>query len=83
MEVLAEGLDHEQARSIEGALIRKRVDEKLTLKDRMTLSIEVLLEKAELLNKNRGRVKERWTSNNPLDEHKDKMNKSQKKANCH
>ena len=83
MEVLAEGLSHDQARSIEGALIRKRMDERLTLKDRRNLSIEEQLKKSDLLNKNRGRVKERWTSDNPLDDMKDKMHKTPQKVNCH
>ena len=89
MEVLAEGLTHDQARSMEGALIRKRMDERLSAIDKAKLSIEDQLKKAGLINKNRGRVAERWTvdgktrSTNPLDDMKDKMHKKPKKVNCH
>lgn len=89
MEVLAEGLSHDQARSIEGALIRKRMDERLSAIDKAKLSIEDQLKKAGLINKNRGRVAERWTvdgktrSTNPLDDMKDKMHKKPRKVNCH
>ena len=82
MEVLAEGLSHDQARSIEGALIRKRLRENVN-NFSATDSIEKQLEKSGLLNKNRGRVKERWTSDNPLEEFKDKMHKKPKKVKCH
>lgn len=82
MEVLAEGLSHDQARSIEGALIRKRMAENVD-KFSATDSIDKQLEKSGLLNKNRGRVKERWTSDNPLDEFKDKISKNPKKVKCH
>ncbi|OMQ13489.1 hypothetical protein BXU01_03150 [[Flexibacter] sp. ATCC 35103] len=82
MEVLADNLSHDEARSIEGALIRKRMDERLTLMDRMNLSIEEQLDKAGLANKNGGRVKERWLSDNPLDDLADKMHKKPKKVKC-
>ncbi|WP_444667068.1 RHS repeat domain-containing protein [Flavobacterium columnare] len=82
MEVLADNLSHDQARSIEGALIRKRMNERLSLSDRRNLSIEEQLKKAGLDNKNRGRVKERWLSDNPLDDLSDKMNKKPKKVKC-
>lgn len=82
MEVLAEGLTHDQARSIEGALIRKRMAENID-KFSATDSVEQQLSKSGLLNKNRGRTKERWTSDNSLDEFKDKMHKNPRKVNCH
>ncbi|WP_084470761.1 RHS repeat-associated core domain-containing protein [Cellulophaga geojensis] len=83
MEILADNLTHDQARSIEGALIRKRMNERLSLRDRRNLSIKEQLEKAGLDNKNRGRVKERWLSDNPLDDLSDKMNKKPKKVKFH
>ncbi|WP_160110256.1 RHS repeat-associated core domain-containing protein [Porphyromonas macacae] len=84
MQILAEDLTHDEARSIEGALIRKRMDERLTLMDRMNnLSIEEQLKKSGLLNKNRGRVKDRWTSDNPLEDLKEKMHKTPKTVNHH
>ena len=82
MEVLADNLSHDEARSIEGALIRKRMDERLTLMDRMNLSIEEQLEKSGLINKNRGRVKERWLSDNPLDDLAGKMHKKPIEVKC-
>jgi RHS repeat-associated protein len=82
MEILAEGLSHDQARSIEGALIRQRMAENVD-KFSATDSIEKQLEKSGLLNKNRGRTKEGWTSDNPLDEFADKMHKKPKKVSCH
>ena len=82
MEVLAEGLSHDQARSIEGALIRQRMAENVD-KFSATDSIEKRLEKSNLLNKNRGRVKERWIANNPLNKFKDKMHKTPKKVKSH
>ncbi len=82
MEVLAENLTHDQARSLEGALIRKRLDERLSALDKATLSVKEQLEKAGLDNKNRGRVKERWVSDNPLEDLKDKMHKKPKKISC-
>ncbi|MEK5039324.1 RHS repeat domain-containing protein [Sporosarcina sp. FSL K6-3457] len=72
MEIIAENLTHDQARSIEGALIRKRLRENIgnfNIDD----SILEKLKKSGLLNKNRGRVKERWISENPLNDLKDKM----------
>jgi len=80
MEILADGLSHDEARSIEGALIRQRTNERLSLMDRLNLSVEAQLEKAGLLNKNRGRIKERWTSENPLNDLKDKMHSEPKKV---
>lgn len=53
------------------------MDERLTLMDRMNLSIEEQLEKSGLINKNRGIVNERWTSDNLL---KVKMNKKLRKV---
>lgn len=47
------------------------------IKDRMNLSIEERLEKSRLINKNRERIKEHWTSGNPL---KDRMNKKLRKV---
>lgn len=82
MEVLAEGLTHDQARSIEGALIRKRMAENID-KFSATDSVEQQLSKSGLFQKNRGRTKERWTSDNSLDEFKDKMHKNPRKVNCH
>ena len=58
-------------------MIRKRMDERLTLMDRMNLSIEEQLEKSGLINKNRGIVKEHLTSGNLL---KVKMNKKLRKV---
>ncbi|AZA83263.1 type IV secretion protein Rhs [Chryseobacterium lactis] len=80
MEVLAEGLDHGDARSIEGALIRKRMNERLNLMDRMNLSVEDQLSKAGLLNLNRGRLEERWTAKNPLDNFKEDMLETPRKV---
>ncbi|PQL95238.1 GIY-YIG nuclease family protein [Apibacter adventoris] len=82
MEILAEGLTHDQARSIEGALIRSRLAENID-KFSATDSIKEQLKKSKLLNKNRGRVKERWTSSNPLADLKDKMLNKPKKVKCH
>ena len=81
MQVLAEGLNHDQARSIEGALIRKRLAEHIDDYS-ATDSIKDQLKKSNLLNKNRGRVKERWTSENPLEELKNKMHKKTKDVGC-
>lgn len=47
-----------------------------------TDNIEQRLKKSGLLNKNRGREKERWTSENPLEEFADKMLKQPKIVNC-
>lgn len=80
MEIIAENLTHDQARSIEGALIRKRLRENIgnfNIDD----SILEKLKKSGLLNKNRGRVK-RWISENPLNDLKDKMFDEPKKINC-
>ena len=59
MEVIAEGLTHDQARSLEGALIRQRLDERVGDYSAFD-SVEDQLRKSGLLNKNRGRVEERW-----------------------
>ena len=80
MEILADGLTHDQARSIEGALIRQRLAERAGDWSDFD-SIEDRLKKSGLDNKNRGRVKERWTSDNPLADLKDKMHKKPKKVN--
>lgn len=87
IEILAEGLTHHQARSIEGALIRNRMDERLSIVDRVNLSIEEQLMMSGLDNKNRGRISERWKkadgksrSFNPLKDLKDKMFKKPKKV---
>lgn len=58
MEILAEELTHDQARSIEGALTRKRLRENID-KFHIDDSIMGKLDSSDLLNKNRGRVKER------------------------
>ena len=55
MEVIAENLRHDEARTIEGALIRSRMTGNL-----LDESIEAQLREAGLLNKNRGRVPENW-----------------------
>ena len=68
MEVLAEGLTHDQARTIEGALIRNKISP-----SDIGESVETQLKNAGLLNKNRGRVTSRWISNNPLEELRDKF----------
>ncbi|MFT9820083.1 hypothetical protein [Lysinibacillus sp. NPDC056185] len=81
MEILAENLTHDQARSIEGDLIRKRLAAsrgKYSPND----SIEERLKKSGLLNKNRGRVKERWISSDPLKDLEDKMFDEPKKVKC-
>jgi|GEM_PF-1600461 len=54
MEVLAENLTHDQARTMEAELIRKRLRDKVD-DYKMTDSIEEKLKKSGLLNKNRGR----------------------------
>ena len=72
MQILTVGLTHDEARSIEGNLIRNRLLERITDYS-VTDSIETQLSKSGLYNKNRGREKERWTSQNPLNEHRDKM----------
>ncbi|MEN7551956.1 RHS repeat-associated core domain-containing protein [Rapidithrix thailandica] len=81
MEVLAENLTHDEARSIDGGLIRKRLKQRIADYS-STDSIEEQLESAGLLNKNRGRVKDRWTSNTPLRELKSKMLKTPRKVSC-
>lgn len=65
MEVLAEGLTHDQARSLEGALIRQRLAERVDDYSEFD-SIEDQLRKSGLLNKNRGRDIDRWKPKNPL-----------------
>ncbi|SFF06486.1 RHS repeat-associated core domain-containing protein [Chitinophaga sp. CF118] len=65
MEVLAEDLTHDQARSLEGGLIRQRLRERIDDYN-PTDSIEEKLERSGLLNKNRGREIERWNPKNPL-----------------
>ena len=67
MEVIAKGLSHDEARSLEGALIRSRIPSNL-----QDLSVEKQLEGAGLINKNRGRVPSRWISKDPINdlEHK-------------
>lgn len=59
MEIIAEGLTHDQARSLEGALIRQRLLERRG-KYKATDTIEEQLRKSGLLNKNRGRIEDRW-----------------------
>ncbi|KQO22487.1 hypothetical protein ASF10_08915 [Flavobacterium sp. Leaf82] len=81
MEVLADNLSHDEARSIEGALIRKRLAENID-KFSATDSVEDQLRKSGLANKNRGRVKERWLSNSPLVDLADKMHKTPMKVKC-
>jgi RHS repeat-associated protein len=65
MEVIASDLNHDQARSLEGALIRERLRERVDDFDAND-SVEKKLEKAGLLNKNRGRDQDRWNPKNPL-----------------
>ncbi|MBO0933306.1 GIY-YIG nuclease family protein [Fibrella sp. HMF5036] len=65
MEVIAENLTHDQARSLEGGLIRNRLAERIGdygIDD----SIETKLQKSGLLNKNRGREIGRWNPTDPL-----------------
>lgn len=81
MEVLAENLSHDQARSIEGALIRQRLRERADDWSDFD-SIEDRLKKSGLLNKNRGRIKDNWLSENPLDDLSDKMHDKPKKVKC-
>ena len=71
MEVLYDGLSHDQARSIEGALIRKRLAERRANYSAFD-SVEDQLRKSGLLNKNRGRTIDRWTSATPLTQWKNK-----------
>lgn len=78
MEVLAEDLTHDQARDIEGALIRERLDDMVDEYD-ATDSIEDKLKKSGLQNKNRGRKRARWKSKNPLKKLKPKMHKKPRK----
>ena len=78
MEILADGLTHDQARSIEGALIRQRLKERADDWSDFD-SIKARLDKSGLDNRNRGRIKERWTSENPLDDLRDKIYKNQRK----
>ncbi len=59
MQVIAKGLSHDDARSLEGALIRQRLAEKSGKYSPLD-SVETQLSKSGLLNKNRGRDKERW-----------------------
>ena len=63
MQVLAENLSYGEARTIEGALIRNRINDLDKFK-----SVEEQLSNAGLLNKKRGRVPERWVNDlrNPL-----------------
>ena len=63
MEVLAEGLSHDEARTIEGVLIRNRINPADLGKP-----VEVQLKNSGLINKNRGRVETRWISDNPLED---------------
>ena len=79
MEILADGLTHDQARSIEGALIRQRLKERADDWSDFD-SIKARLDKSGLDNRNRGRIKERWTSENPLDDLRDKIYKKPKKV---
>ena len=65
MEVLADDLTHDQARSLEGGLIRERLADNVD-KYLDTDSVEDKLSKSGLLNKNRGRVEERWISKDPV-----------------
>ena len=78
MEILADGLTHDQARSIEGALIRQRLKERADDWSDFD-SIKARLDKSGLDNRNRGRIKERWTSENPLDDLRDKTHKNKRK----
>ena len=79
MEILADGLTHDQARSIEGALIRQRLKERADDWSDFD-SIKARLDKSGLDNRNRGRIKERWTSENPLDDLRDKIHKKTKES---
>ena len=79
MEILADGLTHDQARSIEGALIRQRLKERADDWSDFD-SIKARLDKSGLDNRNRGRIKEHWTSENPLDDLRDKIYKKPKKV---
>ncbi len=59
MEVIAENLSHDEARSLEGSLIRQRLEE-CTDNFKSTDPIETKLQKSGLLNKNRGRIMDNW-----------------------
>ncbi|MDU8925668.1 RHS repeat-associated core domain-containing protein, partial [Pasteurellaceae bacterium LIM206] len=63
MEVLTGPLTHDQARTLEGGLIRSKIDPLDVDKPVMTQ-----LKNAGLLNENRGRVRENWVSQNPLND---------------
>ncbi|NNF00940.1 MAG: hypothetical protein HKN25_18130 [Pyrinomonadaceae bacterium] len=59
MQVIASGLTHDQARSLEAALIRQRLAQKRGSYSPFD-SVEDQLKKSGLLNKNRGRTPDRW-----------------------
>jgi hypothetical protein len=68
MKPLTDELSHDEVRTIEAKLIRKRLDEARAkgLIDG-TEPIEEQLKKAGLLNKNRGRDPDRWLNIDPAD----------------
>jgi RHS repeat-associated protein len=65
MEVLTGDVGHDQARSLEGALIRERLADRVG-SYKASDSIEDQLNKSGLLNKNRGREKHRWKTQTPI-----------------
>ena len=79
IEILAENLTHDEARSIEGALIRRRITQRLTNEQIRKLSVEEQLKEAGLINKNRGRDPNRWISATPLSTLEEKIYKTPKK----
>lgn len=81
MQILADNLTHDQARSLEGALIRKRLTANAG-NYKFTDSVEEQLKQSGLLNKNRGRIPGRWTSENPLSDLEDKMFDRPKTVTC-
>jgi len=70
MEVISGPVDHGTARTLEGKLIRQRLDQaRLDGVIDGTEHIEVQLARAGLLNKNRGREKDRWVDDVETEDH--------------
>lgn len=82
MEIISKDLTHGQARSIEGALVRKRLLERINDYDLKEDAIKEQLEKSGLCNLNRGRTEDGWTSKNPLSDYDDKILDKTKKVSC-
>lgn len=70
MEIVSGPLTHDQVRTLEAKLIRKRLDEaKAKGIIDGTESIKEQFKKAGLRNKNRGRVKNGWKEDVEIDDH--------------